>query len=88
MSRISKLLAAACMASCLGLATPANAEGPKRDRPDLRCKPEKRNCSMDRGRADYRNAPSTETFDDADDIFSDRPDRNCRRDRALCPTPS
>lgn len=88
MARISKLLALACLTSCLGLATPAlsrsTADKPKGDHPERRCSPEKRNCPVNGGQ-DY-NRSSSETPNDLDDPFGDNPERNCKPERGDCPT--
>lgn len=88
MTRISRLLVTACMASCLGLATPAlarsTADRPKGDHPERHCKPEKHNCPVAGGQ-DY-NRSSSDTPDDSDDIYGDHPERNCKPEQEVCPT--
>lgn len=88
MSQISRLLALACLASCLGLAAPAlsrsTADKPKGDHPERHCKPEKRNCPIN-GEQDYNKA-SSDTPDYLDDPFGDHPERNCRLEQEICPT--
>lgn len=89
MAQISRLLALACLTSCLGLATPAlsrsTADKPKGDHPERHCKPEKHNCPVNNGGQDY-NRVSSDSSDDLDDPFGDNPERNCKPEQEACPT--